>query len=293
MPDLTLFASERFPLRASRLYWFMCQMRHALEHLGHFGPDAGGVAAQTGSLTHAGIQAWHDRGRDTEEALRAMRAAAPRFPAAEPPEAQRNLLLYAKDPRNQAAKVVATEQPVTLRLPDPGGDVVVRGTLDQIREDDDGVWRVYDVKTGGGQKSAEDMLYEAALQVCAYAVAATAHFARPVEPGCIIWTCGYRRRGVEPAAAPGGVFLPFNLSLPQAEALVHGVRQLAAAVRRGAPAFGPGSWCNFCPARGLRNCLRLYQRAVEDADRPPAQGWKPAALPVIDFARSWSWRGVK
>lgn len=284
MPDLCLFASEQYPLRASRLYWFMCQMRHALDHLGYFDQDVGGIAAQTGSLTHLGIQAWHAHTQDMEEALRAMRAAVPRFPAAETAEAERNVLLYAKDPRNQTAKVVATEQPVILRLPDPTGAIVIRGTLDQIREDADGIWRVYDVKTGGEQKSAEDMLYEAALQVSAYAVAATVQFGRPVEPGCIIWTRGYRRRGVDPATAPGGVFLPFNVSLAQAEALLDGVRNLVAAVRRGEPTFGPGSWCNFCPAGGLRNCLRLYQRAVEEAARPPARNdWKPTELPVFDF----------
>jgi hypothetical protein len=81
MPGLKLFASEQYPLRASRLYWYMCQMRYALEQLGYFDPDTGGVAAQTGSLTHAGIQAWHEHDRDLEEALRAMRAAVPPFPA--------------------------------------------------------------------------------------------------------------------------------------------------------------------------------------------------------------------
>src|SRR5262249_40893024 len=104
MPDLRLFASEQYPLRASRLYWHMCEMRHALDHLGYFDQDAGGVAAQTGSLTHAGIHAWHESGQDVEEALRAMRAAVPRFPLAEVSEAQRNLLLYTRDPRNQVAK---------------------------------------------------------------------------------------------------------------------------------------------------------------------------------------------
>jgi RecB family exonuclease len=281
MPSLHLFASEQHPLRASRLYWFMCQMRFALDHLGYFDRDAGGVAAQTGSLTHAGIQAWHEHGRDIEEALRAMRAAVPQFPAAEPAEAQSNLLHYTRDPRNQAAKVVATELRVTLRLPGPTGDIVIRGTLDQIREDQDSVWRVYDVKTGGEQKSAEDMVYEAAMQVAAYAVGATVHFGRPVEPGCVIWTRGYRRRGVDPAAAPGGVFLPFNVSLTQAEALLDGVRQLVAAVRRGEPAFGPGSWCNICPAGGLRHCLRLYQRAVDEAARSPVRPWEPTDLQEI------------
>jgi hypothetical protein len=55
MPDLRLFSSEKYSIRASRLYWFMCQMRHALDHLGFFAEDAGGVAAQTGSLTHAAV----------------------------------------------------------------------------------------------------------------------------------------------------------------------------------------------------------------------------------------------
>jgi RecB family exonuclease len=284
MPDLTLFASERYPLRASRLYWHMCQMRHALEHLGMFDPDVGSVAAQTGSLTHAGIQAWHESHQDLEAALRALLAAVPRFPLAEAAEAQRNVLLYAKDPRNQAAQVVAAEHAVVLRLPDPTGPIVIKGTLDQIRADADGVWRVYDVKTGGEHKSAEDMVHEAAMQVAAYAVAATVTFGRPVEPGAIIWTRGYRQRGVDPAAAPAGVFLPLHLSLPQAEALVDGVRQLVAAVRRGVPAFGPGSWCNFCPARGLHHCLRLYQRAVEASARPPAPTeWQPTELPLVRF----------
>jgi RecB family exonuclease len=289
MPDLRLFATEKYPLRASRLYWFMCQMRHALDHLGMFDPDTGGVAAQTGSLTHVGIQVWHESTQNLEEALRAMRDAVPRFPAAEPTEAQRNVLLYSKDPRNQSAKIIAVERPVTLKLPDSTGDIVITGTLDQVREDEDGAWRVYDIKTGGDRKSVEDMIYEAAMQVSAYAVAATVQFGRPVEPGCVIWTQGYRRRGGDPATAPGGVFLPFGISLSQAEALLDGVRQLVAAVRRGEPAFGPGSWCNFCPARGLRNCLRLYQRAVEEAARPPARtDWTPTALPVFDFKNKTS-----
>jgi RecB family exonuclease len=259
-------------------------MRHALEHLGLLDPDASGVAAQTGSLTHVGIQAWHDHHQDLEEALRAMRTAAPKFPVAEPAEAQRNVLLYSKDPRNQAAKVVAIEHPIALRIPDPTGDIVIKGTLDQIREDADGVWRVYDVKTGGNQKSADDMIYEAAMQLAAYVVGAAVEFGRPVEPGAIIWTQGYRRRGIDPATSPPGVFLPLAFSLTQAEALLDGVRHLVAAVRRGEPTFGPGSWCNFCPAGGLRSCLRLYQRAVEEAARPPARvDWKPTDLPVIDF----------
>jgi RecB family exonuclease len=263
----------------------MCQMRHALEHLGYFGKEFGSAAAQTGSMTHVGIQAWHEHAQDMEKALRAIQAAAPRFPLAELPEAERNLQLYAQDPRNQTAKIITIEQPVTMSLPDPTSGSVIRGMIDQIREEADGVWRVYDVKTGGEKKSAADMISEASLQVAAYAVAATVQFGRPVEPGCIIWTRGYRRRGVNAAASPPGVFLPLGFSLAQAEALLDGVRQLVAAVRRGEPSFGPGSWCNFCPAGGLRNCLRLYQLAVDEAARPPvSKDWKPTQLPAIDFS---------
>ena len=133
MPDLTLFASEKYPLRASRLYWFVCQMRFALDHLGALDLDAGGVAAQTGSLTHAGIRAWHEHGRDLEEVLGALRAAAPAFPTAECSEAQRNVLICTNDLYNMLSRIVASEQPVTLRPPDPTGVILIRGTLDQGR----------------------------------------------------------------------------------------------------------------------------------------------------------------
>jgi hypothetical protein len=271
MPDIRKFATDEYPLRASSLYWVRCQMKHALQFLGAFGTDEGGPAAQTGSLAHAGIEEWHRTSQDKAAALRHMSQVSPKFPVADRAKAEKHAEGYFADPRNQAAEVVHIEDPVLFSFPPAkedatGQPIVIRGTLDQIRRVD-GVLKLFDVKTGSPEGLA--MIHDYALQVAAYCVGATKKYGVDVHPGAIIRTEGYmstKRKKVDPASAPGGVFWDIPWNLERCAQLLDGVRSWVAQIRAGRPAWGPGSWCLYCPARELSVCAQMYDQLCE---KPP------------------------
>ena len=217
MKPLSLFGSEHAPLRCSMLDGLnRCPMKHVLLYLDE-AEDRAGEAAETGSIAHAGIAAYHRAGghvNGVEAGLAAIRASLDRFPRARPEDAARHFADYAADPRHSSAEVVAVERPVRLVLPPGAGDptgreVVIEGTVDQIRRHE-GRLAVFDVKTGA--TPGWQMLHDHLFQVCAYALAATAELGEPVAPGCLIRTQGYRKKGVRPADAPDGVFWSYGLS---------------------------------------------------------------------------------
>jgi hypothetical protein len=220
--------------------------------------DAGGPAAQTGSLTHEAVAAFHREAVESKKAqagLDALSAGLPRFPLADPADARRHYALYAADPRNLTADVLAVELAVTLSLPphptDPTGrPVVVRGTLDQLRRVDGRVV-VDDLKTG--QPSGWEMVHSYAFQMAAYTLAARANGFPEAAPGRIIRTWGYRARAAV-LPSPDGVFWHLPLTVARCEALMERVRLEVARVRAGEVHFGPGVHCTFCPHGGLDRC---------------------------------------
>jgi hypothetical protein len=259
MKTLALFGSEHAPLRCSMLDGFnRCPMRYVLMYLEE-AEDLAGEAAATGSVAHAAIAAYHRAGGHAggvEAGLAAIRDALDRFPRAKPEDAARHFADYAADPRHAAAEVVAVERAVRLVLPPAEGDptgreVVVEGTVDQVRRHD-GRPQVFDVKTGA--TPGWQMLHDYLFQISAYALAATAELGGPVEPGCLIRTQGYRKRGICPADAPEGIFWPFGISLGRCRVYLDQVRDLVAQVRAGAVRFGPGLHCRFCRLQGIWNC---------------------------------------
>lgn len=265
-----LFATESRPLRPSGLAWLSrCPVQVMLQY---DEIDVGGPAAQTGSVVHKAVEAFHlapDTAKGITAAVAALQTAGAEFPDHDPTEARIYTEAYLGDPRNQTAKVVALEQKVTLRLPphplDPTGqDIHVRGTLDQIREEN-GRLLVCDLKTG--KTGGWQMLHDYALQQAAYVLAARASGWPTAEPGYLIAAYGYRVRGAK-LPSPDGVFwwLPFDVS--GAEMLLDRVRLQVALIRRGEIDFGPGPHCCYCPQKGLDSCV-------------PAANRKLFSLPVV------------
>src|SRR5437016_4141497 len=97
MIDLSLFGSKEAPLRASSLDALnRCPVQKTLLYLGE-AEDTSGVAADTGSLVHQGIAAYHRAGgqeKGEEAGYAALRDYLDRFPLADLTEAERHLEGY-------------------------------------------------------------------------------------------------------------------------------------------------------------------------------------------------------
>lgn len=265
--NLHNFATANAPLRISSLPSLVtCPMRAVLLDAGLL-DDESGAAAQTGSLLHAFVASWHAHGNDVEGALATTQREP--FPLADTGKAEAWFRAYSADPRNRDCRIVAIEQSVTLALPcadhdDTGLPVAFRGTLDQIREEDGG-FRVYDLKTG--RASGLSMLDSYAFQLVAYSRAAAGFLgidpARMLSPG-VIRLQGYDVKGVDPALRPPGVFYVSPFAAARCEMLLDEIRNIVADIRSGRVDVRPGGHCSFmCPARGLQNCLPLSDQLAE------------------------------
>jgi RecB family exonuclease len=249
MYDLSEFGTEARPLRASSLPRIIrCPWAAIMEAYSESG--ASGPAADTGTAVHFAVALWHrEAQQDTRVALEVMRRSHDRFPLADLDEAAVHVTDYAGDPRNKAADIVFVEQKVTVTLPAPEGDVIICGTLDQVRRDKHGRWTVWDLKTG--KPDGWDMLHEHALQLAAYQIGVEAPRAG------IIRTQDYRRRN-----GPGPVFWEAPWGLTDARVMLQSVVRAVLAIRRGTVHIGPGSHCRWCPAGGLAGCLPELRNAL-------------------------------
>lgn len=257
--DCAVFASAEKPLRPSRLGSFLkCPMSVLLSHW--FEEEEGGKAADTGNLVHAAAAEYH-RTEGSPAArlgvgLDALAAAVGKFPAGDAERARTIFRSYANDPANQNAVVRWVEHQVRLELPpapiDPTGQpVVVIGTLDQVREDEDGNLTVHDIKTGSG-KDANETVAEYLIQQAAYVMAARETLHPDILPGNIIYTPGYDK-------PRGRRHLPLGITIPQCQTLLTGIPWLVGMIRRGVPVFQPSAQaCDFCRVKPAKNCLSAY-----------------------------------
>ncbi len=140
-----------------------CPLRWVLER--HGGGEPGALAAVTGSLVHALVQA-SAAGADGAELEGALRSAWSQLDAGAPWFGRRELgrvrgMLAAFDDwvrssRAEGLRLVAVEQPVRLDLPgtdlqlsaEDAGGLQLRGRVDRLEVDADGRPVVVDVKTG-------------------------------------------------------------------------------------------------------------------------------------------------
>lgn len=249
-PMLREFGSAKMPLRPSKLsYAVTCPMSSFLSMFD--GDRPSGAAADTGNLVHSAAAAYHRAGNDREAGIAALAAARDAFPAGDPEKAGAIFRKYADDPRNQTAVCTFVEEKVKLTLAahptDPTGEpVVVAGTLDQVRRDEDGVQRVYDIKTGYAL-DAEETILKYMIQQAAYTLAAQQTLDPAVQPGYCIYTPGYEK-------PRGRRFLDLKLTRDVCILLLSAVVIQVAAVRRGEPVFNPGDACKWCPQKSFAKC---------------------------------------
>ena len=247
------FGTAACPLRPSKLKQFlMCPMSTVLDKL-MAGDDEGGPGAQTGSVVHKGVEAFHRAlGAPLtrrEEAEAAARSALSTFPLARPEDAFRWLNAYTNDPANIEARVTHLEHSVTLTI-DP--DIVIKGTLDQIRKDDQGRLTVWDLKTGT-KLSADDAVDEYQIQQMAYVLAARQTLGLNVLPGGIIWCAGYDK-------PRGRRFLPMGIDVQDCLDTMEVVKNRVLEIRAGLKLFVPSnSNCFWCPHKRYPRCKRACE----------------------------------
>lgn len=255
--DLSLFGTDAMPLRPSALPKLMkCPMRYVMSY---FETDEGGAAAQTGNVIHGVAAAFHS-GATREEALEAIPSLMQKFPLAKEDYARRHSVAYLDDPANRTAVVLWVEKAVTLRVREDGtvpltldppkvpGDVVVIGTLDQVRRVADGSLQVWDIKTGDASTGDENV-DEYQRQQAAYVLAAIQTLDPTIQPGGLIYTPGYFEG---PRARR---HLPTKVTIRDAVAQMRDVALDVVNIRRGHRSFRPSiGACGFCPFKRYPKC---------------------------------------
>jgi PD-(D/E)XK nuclease superfamily len=182
-----------------------CPLRWVLER--HGGAEVGALAAVTGSLVHALVQA-SAAGTDGAELEGALRSAWSRLDAGAPWFGRRELErvrgmlaafeAWVRSSRAEGLRLVAVEQPVQLDLPPLAGDepgelgeragrpggswLRVRGRVDRLEVDGAGRPVVIDVKTGKTAISGRAAVEHPQLAVYQLAAALGA-FGMLLEPG--------------------------------------------------------------------------------------------------------------
>jgi RecB family exonuclease len=249
--DVTKFGTRDLPIRPSSAGKLVkCPMSVILSYFED--SDGGGnQGAQTGSVVHRGVEAFHRAGGDAVAAKEALAEALKTFPEANRDKAANWLAAYVADPTNQAATVVALEQPVEL---DYRG-VYFKGTLDQIRRDETGALLVWDLKTGSSLE-ADAAVDEYQFQQAIYVLAARQSLGLEAEPGGLILAAGYDKKY-------GRRFLPMGVSIADCEAMADEVVEQVLAVRSGLRPFRPSAdHCRFCPFKRFPKCRRLASRLL-------------------------------
>jgi hypothetical protein len=271
-----MFAGPEKPIRCSKLAAIAkCSVRVWMLEAMSYEDDEGGTPAQTGSLVHAGVAAFHQTdglAKVREQAAwNAIAANSLKFPLADETEVRLLLTPYLNDPRNinarfatveiNGATVPAVELEVVFQLsPHPtdstSSPIYVTGHLDQIRVEN-GINKVWDYKSG--KKTGWEMLHDYAVQIAGYTHGAMDSLKLPqCEPGGIIRGMGYRTRGVS-LPSPDGVFFQSPFKSNHLDTLLDNVRLHVALVRNGDVQFGPGPHCTYCEFGGLINCLPKFE----------------------------------
>lgn len=229
--------------------------------------DEGGPAAQTGNLIHSAAAAFHRAAASmgvearTEEGLAALERARQTFPDGNAGTAEEAFRAYAADEENIKADVAWVEQKVELILSaapgDPTGEpIVILGSLDQIRRDQKGVLRLWDIKHTA--KSGDEALEAYAVQQACYLLAARQHLAATVQPGGLIHTPSYKKKYAKK-------FLRYTMTDDDVMILVTAMTYSVSLIRQGVPIFRPGTdTCQYCKfsqngQKGFADCLPAFR----------------------------------
>lgn len=267
MLNLREFGTAKYPIRASNIRKIVtCNMESVLELIGEL-TDSAGAGAETGTITHAAVEAFHREQGNVEAktmaGLVALRDATKRNPLGDEKEASIYFAHYANDPRNQNAEFIkpagsdGLEYQMYGSLPahetDPTGEpIVINGKVDQLRMFH-GKRCVMDYKTG--KTSAYEMQAVYAYQMAAYLYLANQNGFN-MDEVYIIRGYRYRERGADlPSPAEAFVAMPFVAG--QELLILDRLRLEVARIRSGELQFGPSAMCSWCPAKSMSRCIPL------------------------------------
>jgi hypothetical protein len=252
--DLSKFGTADFMIHPSAIRTIVtCPWNIVLRYLEQ-PDDESGPAADTGSAVHRAAQLLH-LGKDIADSLGGMQEGLAKYPRADLGDAAKLFLAYARDIRNRDARVILCEEPIRFTIEaaqdDPTGEPIqVIGTLDQVREDEWGRLKLYDIKTS--KRDPNEIRIESMFQMAAYCVGATVKLGRPVDPGAIIMPRQYK--GSDPSTA--NVFFNYTFKLPDTEYILEPLRARVAEIRRGHVYHMPTvEGCKWCPQRMSDVCL--------------------------------------
>lgn len=287
-----MLGDKDHPIRCSKLQKLIqCTMREFLIEALEIEVDGeGGPSAQTGSLTHKGVDAFHREMKDLaarkKAAWEAIAANRDKFPLADIDEVRYFITPYMDDPRNINAKIwkhkapvrnedksfqydakqriilkeqLMIEYPVEFTLPPHELDqteslIHIWGTFDQIR-DINGVPTVHDLKTG--KISGFQMQHDYAVQMAAYTYGARELGIKACQPGPYIRPMGYRAKDAKDIPSPEGVFIS-SFRWGHVSYLLDTLRLAVAMYRNGEVNFGLGSHCTYCELGGFLSCSQKY-----------------------------------
>lgn len=265
------------PIRASSLNNLDCPWKWLLSVMDD---RPSGEAAQTGTLAHAGIEAWITNDGNLERAKEEMAKLQEKFRADNEVEgrlgaATKWVERYSKDPRNAPlnvapekntyGKVIVVEERTKVVFETPAGRVLqVWGTADQIREKESGELMVWDAKCGSIQKGLKpdrwSMRY--VCQMCCYAKMMSAKLGKPVGAGGVIHPPAYTARtgNTEP-------FIELDIEPEYVDEIFDSMLRTIDTILDGFIHPQPGPPCVFCyEADGPADCIPRLLDATRDPE---------------------------
>lgn len=252
--------TKEYPVRASALYGLQaCPgfffWRTIAPMLDLMPAEMVGEPADTGSAVGRGIQLWHESDLDVDAIVGVVEREAMKpdseMPLANLTKTEHVLRRYVADPRNP--RPIVLRGSCELALCAEIGGVWFTGHTDQIREDPiNGNLTVWDVKCS--KKSAELLKQQYAWQLACYAVLATQHYGRPVQPGGILAVGRYvegKYSDMDASAVP--VLCPVYWDLEQAASWIDHAALYIRELRAGRLHTRPQECCSYCPS-ALPHC---------------------------------------
>lgn len=256
-PSAAEFATEAYPIRASSLVNLaQCAPSVSLRAA----VNESGEAAETGSVIHAGVQAYHQTNSENI-ALAVMAGSMQKFPRANSAKAKLHVQSYVRRQAKEWGKVIECESKARFTLPphplDPTQkEITIIGTRDQLREHADGTLVLVDIKTGA--KKPEDLLHFYAPQIAAYQYDTVLKYPGRTVKAAILRTADF--------IYGGPIFHYARWDQSQLLDILDFIRVEVAQVRAGFRVRRPGTHCNYCPARSIHNCSRGIEVAEAEGD---------------------------
>lgn len=268
------------PIRCSKLDQYVkCSLKMFLQEMTEQAESEGGPPAQTGSLTHAGVAAYHKFKGSQDQKVKAgwdaIAANREIFSLADTEEVRLFYTPYVNDPRNIEAEFavipsgplkgeLAIEHEINFTLPpheldQTGLPIYVQGHMDQVRVRNR-IPCVDDLKTG--KKTGLEMIHDYAYQIAGYTYGLRQLWFPDCQPGNIIRAQGYRTRDAKLVPNPSGVMWAMPFTWKGVEWLLENVRFHIAMLRNGVVNPGPGPHCTYCEFGGLSGCRSQWDRLI-------------------------------